>query len=100
MNIKGLIGYNVFETANNICAAIRLFEEGVREIEDIINGVHLMHFQGVKDALFAHKLFDYLLDHEDAQEVFIEMFMENFLKCENALAAFDATVNKTKIGEA
>ena len=59
-----------------------------------------MHFQGVKDALFAHKLFDYLLDHEDTQEVFIEMFMENFLKCENALAAFDATVNKIKIGEA
>ena len=100
MNIKGLIGYNVFETANNICAAIRLYEEGIREMEDIINGVHQMHFQGVKDALFAHKLFDYLLDHEDAQEGFIELFMEYYLKCANALAAFDATVNKIKIGEA
>ena len=100
MNIKGLIGYNVFETANNICAAIRLFEEGIREMEDIINGVHLMHFQGVKDVLFAHKLFDYLLDHEDSQEGFIEMFMEHYFKYNNAVAAFDSTVYKIKIGEA
>jgi hypothetical protein len=100
MNIKGLIGYNVFETANNICAAIRLFEEGIREMEDIINGVHLMHFQGVKNAMFAHKLFTYLLEHEDMQEGFIELFMEHYLEYEDAMAAFDATVNQIKIGEA
>lgn len=100
MNIKGLIGYNVFETADHICAALRLYEEGIREMEDIINGVHQMHFRGVKDALFAHKLFTYLLEHEEMQEGFIELFMEHYLEYENAMAAFDATVNKIKIGEA
>lgn len=99
MNIKGLIGYNVFETADHVCAALRLYEEGIREMEDIINGVHQMHFLGVKDALFAHKLFTYLLEHEEMQESFIELFMEHYLKYGDAMAAFDASVNQIKIGE-
>ena len=100
MNVKGLIGYNVFETADHVCAAIRLYEEGINEMEDIIRGVHQMHFRGIKNPLFAHKLFTYLLENEEMQEAFLDLFFKHYLEYENAMAAFDATVNKIKIGEA
>ena len=100
MNVKGLIGYNVFETADHVCAAIRLYEEGIREMEDIINGVHQMHFQGIKNSLFAHKLFTYLLENEEMQEAFLDLFFEHYMECNDAMTAYDATVNKIKIGEA
>ena len=98
MNVKGLIGYNVFETADHVCAAIRLYEEGIREMEDIINGVHQMHFCGIKNSLFARELFIYLLENEETQEAFLELFFEQYMECNSAMTAYDITVNK--IGEA
>jgi hypothetical protein len=103
MNVKGLIGYNVFETANNVCSAIRLYKEGIRTMEDIINGVHQMHFIGIDNTTFASRIFNKLLemqDSQEAQEAFLELFFEYFMEFEQEMTVYDMTVNKITIGEA
>lgn len=103
MEIKGLIGFNVFETANNICAAIRLYKEGIRTMEDIINGVHQMHFIGIDNIVFASRIFNKLLemqDSQEAQEAFLELYFKYFAESEHEMAAYDMTVNKIALGEA
>lgn len=102
MNVKGLIGFNAFETADNVCGAIRLYNEGLREMQDLVNGVHQMHFIGIKDEVFASRIFNKLLemqDSQEAQEAFLELFFEHFMECDYALQAYELTVNKIKIGE-
>lgn len=100
--VKGLIGYNVFETADNVCAAVRLYKEGIRTMDDIINGVHQMHFIGIDDVVFASRIFNKLLeiqDSQDSQEAFLELFFEHFMECESEMTAYDMTVNKIALGE-
>lgn len=96
MNIKGLIGYNAFCTANNICGALRLYKAGVREMEDIVNGIRQMNFIGLDDLLFAKDLINALIDNIDKQEELVEAFFMNYLEGVPELQAIDIAISQVK----
>lgn len=100
MNVKGLIGYNAFQTAENVCGAIRLYNLGMRELKDIIEGIHTMHFLDIDDVPFAQTLFQYLTNWQEPQEGLLEMFFKNFTEGMSPMQALSTAVNLIHIGEA
>jgi hypothetical protein len=79
VDVNGLIGYNILETANNIVGAVRLYEMGIREMDDIIHGIHQVKFLGIPDKEFAEDLVKFLFNYEPQLETFISYFIEDFL---------------------
>ena len=93
MNIKGLLGYNAFQTAENVCGAIRLYNLGVREMPDIVHGIHTMHFLDIEDVPFAQTLFQYLTNWQEVQEDLLELFFENYLSGVSPMQALSLATN-------
>lgn len=92
METKALVGYNVLQTAENLCGAIILYKAGVREMEDIINGVHQMHFIDIGEPMFIMGLIKALVETpQEKHELFVKAFTENFLEFEDELEALHQT---------
>lgn len=95
MKVTNLIGYNAFQTAENVYTVVKHCKEPKMSLELMIDKIYNFQTVGIEDKAFAKTLFQYLLlfDSKDEQESFIERFFEYFTNGDNPMKALSKAVN-------
>lgn len=95
MDLKEFIGYNAFQTAENVYALVKTNLKTGMKVEDIIPKIYTLQYCSIEkdDIAFAKTLFQYLLTYQNKREILVKRFIENFAKGSEPMKALSDAAN-------
>jgi hypothetical protein len=93
MDVKNLIGYNAFQTAENVYTVVKHYKEPRMSLELMIDKIYNFQTVGIEDTAFAKTLFQYLLQYQQKQEALVKRFIEYLINGEEPMKALSKAVN-------